>query len=258
MTSPGLPSLDRYSVTDRGVYLPYVAAGWASVMVLGLTLLVHELGPTPASPQASQWFRLGGGWIALLVGALAWVVVSEPLRLRDEVVEASRRLEQSERRFRKLCQEAPLAYVTFDEDGIVRQVNRWFEEMLGYDAADVRGRPIREVFVLGSGTGDRVDEVLGPDAWKRPLDRREVRAETRDGEERWVALSVRRVPSVGGEAPLGLAMLVDVTERKRTEHPNACSRCSSEARRRGTTGRARAWGWPSAGGSWNATAAGSR
>jgi len=53
---------------------------------------------------------------------------------------AEEALQESERRFRLLFEEAPLAYQSLDEDGKLLQVNQAWLDLLGYDRHDVIGR----------------------------------------------------------------------------------------------------------------------
>ena len=64
--------------------------------------------------------------------------------------EAEEALRDSEEKFRELFDCAPVAYHELDMDGVVRQVNRAECALLGYEAAQMLGRPIWE-FIAGAG-----------------------------------------------------------------------------------------------------------
>jgi PAS domain S-box-containing protein len=73
-----------------------------------------------------------------------------PLREQLEALGLNRTLSQlieSERRFRDLFEQGPVAYHELDQEGIVRRVNRAECELLGVEAGAMLGRPIFE-FIL--------------------------------------------------------------------------------------------------------------
>jgi PAS domain S-box-containing protein len=73
-----------------------------------------------------------------------------PLREQLEALGLNRTLSQlieSERRFRDLFEQGPVAYHELDQEGIVRRVNRAECDLLGVEAGAMLGRPIFE-FIL--------------------------------------------------------------------------------------------------------------
>lgn len=202
-------------LTDRKFAVPYAVAGWTAASVLAVTMVLQQTA-VGAGGRASLWFRVGGGWIALVMAALAWVLVSEPIRLERRVEEATAQLQRSETRYRSLYDQAPLAYMALDEQGRIRDVNDRFEEMLGHPAANVENCPIDELFGRGPEAGE-TGSLLERFRQEGRLEGEELTIETVDGEIRWVRLTMRSADPIEADAPPILAMAMDVTERKRAE-----------------------------------------
>jgi PAS domain S-box-containing protein len=88
-----------------------------------------------------------------------------PLREQLEALGLNRTLSQlieSERRFRDLFEQGPVAYHELDQEGIVRRVNRAECELLGVEAGAMLGRPIFEFILPGAQAESR-------EAFKRKL-----------------------------------------------------------------------------------------
>lgn len=206
-------TIDAEALTGREFAVPYAVAGWTAATVLALTMMLEQVG-VASGGQASVWFHLGGGLIAALMAALAWVLVSEPIRLEARVEEATAKLQRSEARYRLLYDQAPLAYMTLDATGRVQDVNDRFEELLGHPAEDVEGRPIEDLFLPGEAAPGELAERFRKQG---RLDGEEFALETVDAEIRWVRLTMRSAEPAEGQSPEILAMAMDVTERKQAE-----------------------------------------
>lgn len=63
-------------------------------------------------------------------------------------------LEQSERRFRSIIEEANEAYISFEEDGVIREWNREAERLLGWTRDEIVGSSV-------------VETVVPADLWER-------------------------------------------------------------------------------------------
>ena len=77
--------------------------------------------------------------------AIAFNLLSENLRehtehLEDVVQKRTRQLEESERRFRLLFENAPLGYQSLDENGCFIEVNQAWLDLFGYQREEVIGR----------------------------------------------------------------------------------------------------------------------
>ena len=91
---------------------------------------------------AEQWRQMV--WLVLVACLLAAVLAVVWWRYQQVVLfrmRVQKELEKSEEQFRSLFEDAPVAYHELDTKGIVRRVNRAECEMLGYERADVLGKP---------------------------------------------------------------------------------------------------------------------
>jgi PAS domain S-box-containing protein len=129
--------------------------------------------------------------------------------------QTNRRLWSQNEQFLTLFENFPeptIAYDCADERLLFRSVNNAFEETFGIEEQTVLGQPVADVLVPADGTDDPseiTDEILA----QNPIGR-EVRRETSSGDR---IFRVQNIPA-DGTAPLdGVAMYVDITERKQRE-----------------------------------------
>lgn len=81
--------MDLRRLLERRFLVPYVAATWVAILILGAT---HALTLSLDGPDETL-VRVGGALVAVLAAALVWIAISEPIRLRDRVAEATERIE---------------------------------------------------------------------------------------------------------------------------------------------------------------------
>jgi PAS domain S-box-containing protein len=121
---------DKVSVVDR------------EVLATGQPQQVIELVPTP-NGTTGEWlvmkFCIGASDGRKMLGGVA-IDVSEQRN-------AERALQNSERYFRELFDEAPVAYHELDLENRVTRVNATEFQMLGYTADEMVGRPITDFIV---------------------------------------------------------------------------------------------------------------
>ncbi len=131
-----------------------------------------------------------------------------------KAVENARR--QSERRFRKLYDEAPFGYHEIDAEGRIVSINRTEAEILGYNREEMLGRPIFE-FVAEEFREAAKVAVREKVAGVRPLSTIERPYVTKDG--RRLIVSIQEGYRLDGENRIiGLRSTVqDVSARVQTE-----------------------------------------
>ena len=132
-------------------------------------------------------------------------------RNMDSVRAAALELEISSRVIERMSE----AVAVSREDGKVIKVNAAFEQMTGYDQADVLGR---SVALLESPRHDvvqyqSIQEMVRRDGrWKGEMWQRR-----KDGSDILVSIEFTRIEAKQGAAPIRVAVMSDITDRKRAE-----------------------------------------
>ncbi|MDH4300876.1 MAG: PAS domain S-box protein, partial [Nitrospira sp.] len=123
-------------------------------------------------------------------------------------------LRQSEERYRALYDETPSMYFTVDKAGIVRSVNQYGAQYLGYRVEDLVGKSVVAIFF----EEDRARVCAEMDVFfchPEGVAQWEFRQVRSDGTVLWVR-EFARVLHQGGES-LALIVCDDITERKQAE-----------------------------------------
>ncbi|MFO7567885.1 MAG: PAS domain S-box protein [Enhygromyxa sp.] len=175
---------------------------------------VEISGETPAEPgRRRQWLctcvplRIDGSGVAA-VGAVVVEVTA-----RREVEEA---LRESEARYRHLYLHSPAMMHSIDSEGRIVDVNDAWLERMGYAREEVVGR--RSVELLTPQSRERaVNEVLPVFFRTGVVKDIAYQFVCKDGEILDILLSAVAQQGPGGSFDRSLAVLVDVTERKRAQ-----------------------------------------
>jgi PAS domain S-box-containing protein len=160
-----------------------------------------------------KWLRCSDQAIRWTDGRLVRMEIAVDI---TESKNATVALQESEQRFRKLFEKAPLAYQSLDLVGNILEVNdTWLELFGGYGREEIIGRPIdhflqeqslgtlKETFPLFIQSGHMEGPVF------------EIRR--KDGEPRTVTVNGRVAYDAKGEPQRTHCMLTDITERQRVE-----------------------------------------
>ncbi len=140
--------------------------------------------------------------------------------MRDDVESVRepgvRDLESVSERFRTVFEDGPLGIVVIGADLRFSDVNPAFCELLGYRKAELLGRSLDEVTHAEDveSTAGMAQQALQADGSYRHADKRLL---TKSGATVWVSLLITFVSNDDSGPPYGLAMVVDINERKRTE-----------------------------------------
>jgi PAS domain S-box-containing protein len=124
------------------------------------------------------------------------------------------RLRHTLRTFQSLIEASPLPIVSHDRNGVVQIWNRAAEELFGWQAEEVLGKPNPLV------PADLADEAhaIGEEVYAGAVIRnREVRRGRKDGTRVDLALSIAPLRDAMGAVSGAIAILVDITDRKRAE-----------------------------------------
>jgi PAS domain S-box-containing protein len=123
-----------------------------------------------------------------------------------ERISHERAVRASEERYRNLIETTTEGVWMIDGDHRTTYVNRRMAEMLGYSVEEMLGRPVAD-FMEGGGS-----ELASGGGGAR-----EVRFRCKDGGDMWGLLSGSPLTDGSGGYGGALAMIADITERKRSE-----------------------------------------
>ncbi len=124
-------------------------------------------------------------------------------------------LRQSEERYRTLYDETPSMYFTVDGTGVIRSVNQYGAQYLGYRVEDLVGKPVAAIFF----EEDRARVCADMQAFFRHPEgvaQWELRKRRSDGVVLWVRELARVLQGRNGES-LALIVCEDITEHKHSE-----------------------------------------
>jgi PAS domain S-box-containing protein len=122
-------------------------------------------------------------------------------------------LRATEQRYRQIVETTSEGVWTIDADHRTTFVNARMAEMLGYERDEMLGRPLGD-FVIGA-----VPDIAGKLERRRHglVEQHEAQLRRRDGSALWVSISNDALASADGEYVGALAMVSDITDRKRAE-----------------------------------------
>jgi PAS domain S-box-containing protein len=213
----GAPSATLYASLRRSLTL--VVGGGIALLALGaaVALVYGRRITAPVMALAESAAAFGRGVppppVASTVDEVAVVsqtiaaAAAERLRAEAEILEAKQALEA-------LIEAAPIAIIVLDRDGVTRRWNRAAEAMFGWTAEEVVGT--RGLFVPEERRGEFVANLERTIAG-RPITGLETERQRRDGVRIPVRLFTAAVSDAHGRPHQTIALVEDITERKRAE-----------------------------------------
>ncbi len=128
--------------------------------------------------------------------------------------QAEESLQKSEAKYRRIVDTSYEGIWMIDSEARTEFVNQRISQMLGYPAAEILGRSIFDFM-------DWADDIADEEKleWFRgeESDLKEGRLRCQDGSYIWTLISARAIFNEQGECLGAIAMLTDITDRKRTE-----------------------------------------
>ena len=135
---------------------------------------------------------------------------------REERKRAERALRESEEKYRKVYETAPLAFVVWDPDCLVTDWNKHAEELFGWSPEEVIGRNFFE-FLIPEEARPKVKEVVGQ-LVSGDLPSRSINENlTKSGKAITCEWNNARVHDEAGNVTGVISLAFDVTERKKAE-----------------------------------------
>ncbi len=220
---------------DRFVYMNPAGArisGRSRTELLGLTFLevIHpDMRETLAgysrarrqgedAPSSYEFkIQLPSGeerWLEMEVSILEYQGKPATIGTASDITErhrAEKTLRESEARFRAIFDSAAAGIALAGPDGGIVQVNRKFQDMLGYEPAEVMGRKPEDFAYPedreASAENTRQALAAMPEGY-----RIEKRYRRKDGSAIWVDLSVSPILDVEGRVTALMSVILDITE----------------------------------------------
>ncbi len=135
--------------------------------------------------------------------------------LRTFVAEEA--LEESEKRYRDLYEEAPSAYFLIGVDGYIEQANRSAAELLGYSLDELIGKLVLNLYADTPNGKAKAQKVFQRFLAGEKIQDDELEMCRADGSSVWISLSVRPIRDKEGGVVASRSTVVDITERKKLE-----------------------------------------
>ncbi len=127
-------------------------------------------------------------------------------------------LENSEKRYRDLYEDAPIAYFSIAAaDGSILACNAAAVELLGYDKETLMGTKIWDVYADTPNGRSKAQEVFARLIEGDLIRDVELEMENSEGENVWVSLSIEPVRDRFGRLVECRSMVMDISERKNLE-----------------------------------------
>jgi PAS domain S-box-containing protein len=210
-TSPLMAKMQAEGVRAQ-VYEPIMIHGQ-----LAGTLSLSMAEPGPLSLEQRAVVRELALQLAIGLGQtrLYEAVQRHAGELEQLVQQRTAELKNSEERFRTIFEEAALGIALMDREGRLIATNPALQCLLGYSEQELAGMSALDLLVDARRDGDELPlELLTGQRDEYALEQRYVRRDGKAGEAN-VTLSL--LSRDAGERPLVLALVEDITERKRAQ-----------------------------------------
>jgi len=134
-----------------------------------------------------------------------------------ERIQAETALQVSEKQFRDLYEEAPIAYLSTGVDGKIKRANRHAMEWFGYTEHDLVGRDVLDLVADTAAGKQRAKKVFSQFLEGKETEGQEIEMRRANGEAAWASVSLRPIFDQTGRVVASRSMLVNITDRKLAE-----------------------------------------
>ena len=148
-----------------------------------------------------------------------WQLIEVSAHLAGIAIERQRAesaLKESEERFRKFFEEAPIGISVVDVDGKLLQVNKTYREMLGYLEEELHQLTFADITHPEDLKKDLgyAEQLFKGEIPSYQLEKRYIK---KNREILWINLTATMICDQDGKVCYGLGMVEDITDRKRTQ-----------------------------------------
>jgi len=165
--------------------------------------------------DAARIIAIAGTGLSLLLALLTWQLVTARERATAAARLMTQQLRAGAERYRRIVETAGEGIWTFDADGRTTFVNPKLEQLLGYSADEMLGR--RWSVFMDERDAASLRRESGASIASGSAELHDLRFRRKDGTELWATLSTNPINDAAGRRTGVLAMVTDVTERKRAE-----------------------------------------
>jgi diguanylate cyclase (GGDEF)-like protein/PAS domain S-box-containing protein len=196
-----------YQMRGAALFAPGFATGFAL-----LTWARHHYFGFPLD-SGSLVFRSG---IVLLVGVAVGAIATQSQRRRFELDRQAEALRASEQRFRTIVDTTSIGVSVADAQGRLISANPAYQELAGYTEAELTTMRIIDFTHPDDAGADMrlAQEVASGRRSHGQVEKRWIR---KNGEVRWVRVNASHLPAAGGAPGRVVAIVEDISERRRAE-----------------------------------------
>lgn len=204
-------------LTEKACLKCHATQGYKEGDIRGGICVDVPLAPFLA-PVRSQTFTLAASHVLIwLLGLVGIVVGNRRLwHYLDERTQAEEALRESEGRFRKVFEHAATGIAITDWEGRFLKCNPAYCALLGYSEEELRQIKFAALIHPGDQSVN-LEEIRRLQTGKVPFFEVENRYLHKDGHPVWVHKFVQVLPGASGRPAQIMALVTDVTERKRAE-----------------------------------------
>ena len=175
------------------------------------------------TPFEKEYIRKDGSRVPILIGR---ALLEEPYDQQQEMVgffldlterkQAETALRESEERFRKFFEEAPIGISVVDQEGRLLKVNRTYCQMLGYLEQELNQLTFAAITHPEDVQTDLgyTQQLFTGEIPRYQLDKRYIK---KNGEIVWINLTATAIRDQDGKLLYGLGMVEDISDRKRSQ-----------------------------------------
>jgi PAS domain S-box-containing protein len=182
------------------------------------SLNVGLADPGPLAPEMAEILAEVAGQLAVGIqqALLHQQVQRQAGVLEQRVAQRTADLRDSEARARAIFKGAGIGIAVVDQKGRLGETNPRLQEMLGYDGEELYGRLyVRFLPPDDVAAWAKTFEALMTGQIEAGTYREEIRYLTGDGEQRWGNVTISIIDRTADQPRFAIAMLEDVTERKK-------------------------------------------
>lgn len=191
----------------------YFLIGWLGLLLNVIYRNLSVLAFIPSNPLYDWEYYLANVW---MVTFLSLALADQINALRVQAVHAEIAMQESEKRFRHLYENAPVGIAIADPAGSIEQSNRAYQDLLGHDEAELKHLSYLKLI--------HPDDQASSKKYFQQLTQGELTAyegevqyQRKDGSPVWMMRSVSALRDDDGNILHTFAMINDISQRKKFE-----------------------------------------